>query len=72
MPGLTIIRGVVVEVITGCTYADGQVAIVALKSLGFIGSIRTAIATYVPVLSAVLTHEEIEVLAIVGLTVDKT
>ena len=69
MPGLAIVGGVVVVVVSTGTYANGKVAIVALEGLGLIGTIGTTSAADIPALSAILTHEEVEVLAIVGLTV---
>ena len=72
MPCLAVVGGVVMIVVAAGAYADGKVAIVALESLGLVGTISTAISAHIPVLAAILAHEEVEMLAIVCLTVYET
>ena len=71
MPCCAIVRSYIMIVVTSCTYADSKVAIVAFQRLRLVGASSTACAAYVPILTAILTHEEVEVLAVVCLAIDE-
>lgn len=71
VPCGSIVRCIVMTVVSAGMHADGEVTIVAFQGLGLVGTAGAAGTAHIPVLAAILAHEEVEVLAIVSLAVNE-